>query len=63
MIQFYDLEHFLIRTIQILINILRNNNIDGKEDDLIDYSTCEVFLLSISARESVCIHTYIHVVL
>ena len=58
MIQFYDLEHFLIRTIQILINILRNNNIDGKEDDLIDYSTCEVFLLSISARESVCIHTY-----
>ena len=34
MIQFYDLEHFLIRTIQLLINILWYNNIDGNEDDL-----------------------------
>lgn len=34
MIQFYDLEHFLIRTIQMLINILRYNNIVGNEDDL-----------------------------
>ena len=33
-IQFHDIEHFLIRTIQMLINILRYNNIVGNEDDL-----------------------------
>ena len=56
-IHFYDLEHFLIRTIQIVINILLDNNIDGKEDEFIDYSTCEVFLLSI-VKVSAYIHTY-----
>ena len=40
MIQFYDFEHFLIRTIQMLINILRYNNIVGNEDDLNDLQYC-----------------------
>ena len=31
-----DLEDFFIRTIQMLINILRYNNIVGNEDDLKD---------------------------
>ena len=34
MMQFYDIEHFLIRTIKMLINILWYNNIVGNEDDL-----------------------------
>ena len=40
MIQFYDLEDFFIRTIQMLINILRYNNIVGNEDDLNDLQYC-----------------------
>ena len=40
MIQFYDLEDFFIKTIQMLINILRYNNIVGNEDDLNDLQYC-----------------------